>query len=124
MKLRFRGNTVRLRLNRSEVSRIALGEPLREELQFPRGATFAYVLEPGQDSAPDADYLPGMLRVVAPRSHLQSWANSLELGLSYDLPLETTFLRILIEKDLECIDGPEEERDPDAFSRSDGRASC
>jgi hypothetical protein len=35
----------------------------------------------------------------------------------FDVAADGASLRIAIEKDLECVDGPEEERDPEAFPR-------
>jgi hypothetical protein len=46
------------------------------------------------------------------------WSADQSIGLYYDLPTASEPLRIMIEKDLECVDGPPEERDPDAFARS------
>ena len=46
MKLRIRGDTVRLRLKRSEVERIAAGDSIAEQTHFP-GTVLTYRLEAG-----------------------------------------------------------------------------
>ena len=117
MKLRFRNNSVRLRVNRAEVEQLASGSTLREEVLFP-SASFSYELAPSEDNDPDAIYVNGRMLVSAPREQLSAWARSDEIGLYFELPASQISLKIAIEKDLECIDGPEAERDPDAFPRS------
>ena len=47
MKLRIRGNTLRLRLTRSEVDLIGQGEIVAEVTPFPDGSQFRYELVPG-----------------------------------------------------------------------------
>jgi len=59
-----------------------------------------------------------VIRVAAPSTEVKDWAaNDASLGIYFDLPANGSVLKIAIEKDLECVDGPEEERDPDAFPR-------
>jgi hypothetical protein len=42
------------------------------------------------------------------------WARGDEIGFYF---VVEPGLKVAIEKDLECVDGPEEEKDPDAFPR-------
>jgi len=121
MKLRFRQNSVRLRVNKREVQTLAAGTPLEERIQFPGDARLAYVLGSITGPTPQVSFEEGTLRVAAPRDRVVDWANSDSIGMYFDLPANGTSLRLAIEKDLECIEGPEEERDPDAFPRADGK---
>ncbi len=120
MKLRFRNNSVRLRLNRREVETIASGSALEERVGFPGSGTFAYILDANAQFGPEASFRDGVIRVSAPPSELKQWAGSDGLGLYFDLPANGSVLKIAIEKDLECVDGPPDERDPDAFPRATG----
>ena len=79
-----------------------------------------YVLEPAQRNSPDASFQDGTVRVFAPRGQVETWAQGEEIGIYFDLPATGASLRVAIEKDLECVDGPESERDPDAFPRASG----
>ncbi len=117
MKLRFRGNSLRLRLNRGEVETLASGTALREEVVFPNGAHFAYIFEPQANSSPQASFEGGVIRVAAPISKIRDWAHGESIGLYFDVSAQNATLKVAIEKDLECIDGQLEERDPDAFPR-------
>jgi hypothetical protein len=116
VKLRFRKNSLRLRVNQSEVEKLASGTTLREEIWFP-DACFSYELAASEAESSHASYQDGRMHVTAPRKELEDWARSDKIGLYFELPLTLAVLSIAIEKDLECLDGPEEERDPDAFPR-------
>lgn len=117
MKLRFRENSLRLRVNRREVEGLAAGAILEEEIHFPGEARISYVLEPSQRALPEASFHEGVIRIAAPQERLRQWANSDSIGIYFDIPADGACLRIAIEKDLECLDRPPEERDADAFPR-------
>jgi hypothetical protein len=116
MKLRFRGNSLRLRVNRREVETLANGSAVEERIVFPGDASLAYVLE-ASAAAPGCIFEQGVIRVSAPPRDLANWAANDEVGLYFELPANGSLLKIAIEKDLECVDGPMDERDPEAFPR-------
>lgn len=118
MKLRLRGNSLRLRVNRREAERLASGGALEECVPFPGGASLSYILEPGPDSAPEASFRDGVIRIAAPAAAVRPWASGEEIGIYFDLAAGGASLKIALEKDLECVDLPLEERDPDAFPRA------
>ncbi len=118
MKLRFRNNSLRLRLNRREAETVAAGSTLQEQVSFPEGTTFAYSLEAAERVHPAASFQQGTLHVAAPSFEVKKWAESAAVGIYFELPVNGSVLKIAIEKDLECVDAPLEERDPDAFPRS------
>lgn len=119
MKLRFRSNSLRLRLNRREVERLSAGAVLKEEVHFPGDGMIAYILESAPHSSPEASFHEGTIRIAAPRNQVENWAAGDSIGIYFDLPANGVVLRVAVEKDLECVDGPPEERDPDAFPRAD-----
>jgi hypothetical protein len=118
MKLRFRENSLRLRVNRREVEALASGAVLTEHVHFPGEASISYVLEPSTQPVPGASFEQGTIRVSAPRGLVRQWAADDSIGIYFELPANGAELKIAIEKDLDCIDASGEERDPDAFSRS------
>ena len=117
MKLRTRQNSLRLRLNRKEVDELAAGTALQEEVSFPGNSKFIYVLEPFSQGAATASFVDGILSIGAPGADIKDWAHSDAIGIYFNLVADGTHLKIAIEKDLECLDGPEDERDPQAFAR-------
>ncbi len=116
MKLRFKANSLRLRVNQKEVQKLASGQSIREQVAFPGGSTLAYVLDVG--SIPTATFMHGTIRIEAPQTELSAWAKTEEIGMYFDFRVADSELRIAIEKDLECVDGPPEEVDLDAFPRT------
>ena len=112
MKLRFRKNSLRLRVNRLEVEKLAAGQELAEGITFAGGATLRYVLTPCTGPCGTAQFDGWAIRVSAP---LGDWARNDEIGFYFEVE---PGLKVAVEKDLECVDGPEEEKDPHAFPRS------
>ncbi len=121
MKLRLQENSIRLRLNRSEVRELAAGGTLTEQVHFPGPAAVEYVLQSVSRAGVEASFHEGTIRVLAPASEIKDWANGESIGLYFEVPARLGPLRIAIEKDLECVDRPPEERDIDAFPRLVGK---
>jgi hypothetical protein len=116
MKLRFRNNSLRLRINQREVAALAKGQELREQIQFPNGAELIYrIVTAGAKTS--AEFSDGVITVTVPEEAARYWEDSDEIGL-YGRAKD---LDIAIEKDLECVDAPAEEKDPFAYPR---KAAC
>lgn len=121
MKLRFSNNSLRVRVNRREVEGLASGATLEEEILFPGDARISYVVEPSSSASPEVWFREGVIRISAPRAQVSDWAQSDSIGIYFERPASGTFLKIAIEKDLECIDSATGEYDPDAFPRAPGK---
>jgi hypothetical protein len=117
MKLRFRTNSLRLRLNQIEVTALAGGKPVEERVSFPHGQVLVYRLLPVDAPISDARLAGTTIDVSVPREQLKSWKDKEDIGLYF----HAGALSVAIEKDLECTDGPMEEHDPYAFPR---KAAC
>lgn len=119
MKLRIRGNSLRLRLKRSEVDRIGAGEAILDATRFP-GAVLSYSLRVSSDARQLVAALSGSdVVVTVPASEAKRWASTDDVSLtgSLDLPGGDA-LAILIEKDFACLTpghGRSHEDDEDAF---------
>lgn len=120
MKLRFRNNSLRLRVNRPEVENLAAGGALEERVEFPSGARLAYILESSPGPAPSASFQDGVIRVSAPDWQIKDWARGEAIGLYFQVA-GARALHVAIEKDLECVEGSSEEHDPHAFARTTGK---
>jgi hypothetical protein len=123
MKLRFRGNTLRLRVNRREVDKLAAGGAIEEQVAFPNSSRLRYIFEAVTSEGPLASFKEGVIRVTAPLAQVQDWARADDIGLYFDLPAGELMLTVAIEKDLQCVDGPPDELDRDAFPRQT-RTNC
>jgi hypothetical protein len=87
MKLRFRKNSLRLRVNQREVESLAAGLAVEEQVHFPGSTSISYVLETVPAGLPDASFQHGVIRVSAPQEQIQNWAQSEAIGLYFDLPV-------------------------------------
>jgi len=112
MKLRIRGNTIRLRLKRSEVDRIAAGISIVEETHFP-ASVLTYRLDVSESNDISASFDNGSLVVTLPKSKALDWAGTDAVSLHAEQKRSgTTPLSVLIEKDFSCLD-PGHHRDSD-----------
>lgn len=116
MKLRIKGNSLRLRLTRSEVARLGAGEPVEESTEFVPGQILRYGIRPGD--GPDelrASFESGLALVTVAGKRIRQWASSDEVGI-YGA---SSALDIAIEKDFRCLTRPEERFDPDVYPHPD-----
>jgi hypothetical protein len=121
MKLRFRENSLRLRVNRPEVENLAAGGSLEERVDFPGGTRLSYVLESSPGETPGVSFHDGIIRVSAPDWEVKDWARTDAIGLYFHVSAGGKSLKVAIEKDLECVEGSADERDPQAFPRIAGK---
>ena len=104
MKLRIRGDTIRLRLKRGEVERIAAGISIVEETHFPE-SVLTYRLDVSKNSDISASFDNGTLLVSLPKSKALDWAGTDEVSLYAEQKLSGTGpLSLLIEKDFRCLE--------------------
>jgi hypothetical protein len=119
MKLRIRGDSLRLRLTRSEVSELMAGKAVIERMRLGPGAVFEYRLATDAGTAaPRADLDKGALVVRLPVQTASDWANSETVGIeARQANGADQGLLILVEKDFPCLAPRPHEDDSDAFAR-------
>jgi hypothetical protein len=110
MKLRFHGNTLRLRLSQSDVARLAEAGRLEEQVMFAPGQTLDYVLETAETNDVRASFEGGEIRVTLPCAPAKRWMEGRETGIEGS----SGPLRVLVEKDFQCLHG-DAETNADAF---------
>ncbi|MDQ3021170.1 MAG: hypothetical protein M3R36_11465 [Bacteroidota bacterium] len=111
MKLRISGNSIRLRLSKSEVEKLSHNGSLEEHALFGKNV-FSYALQCKADcSELCADFEKGKITVFIPESFIKDWAENDVIG--FDTKMETSnneLLNILVEKDFKCLDETEEDQ--------------
>jgi hypothetical protein len=128
MKLRIKGNSIRLRLGQSEVRR------MRDEGIVEESTTFGiwgrqrldYALCTGPNLlAVTASFDDGRIIVRVPAALMQDWAQTDQVGIeSIQEGGDGSTLKILIEKDFECIEAPPDESQEDAYPHPQFSAAC
>lgn len=103
MKLRLRGNTIRLRLLQAEVDRLGRGEAVRETLPTPM--PFGYEVRPDAVDDLTAAFEGGTLSVSVPAGWAAAWPASDEVGRKAN----SGGIEILIEKDWACTTARDED---------------
>jgi hypothetical protein len=104
MKLRIRGDSVRLRLKRGEVDQLAAGISIVQQTHFP-GAVLTYRLDVSENGGISATFDNGSLVISLPKSKVLDWASADEVSLHAEQELSGTgALSLLIEKDFKCLE--------------------
>jgi len=112
MKLRIQGNSLCLRLTRSEVDRLCNEGEVSETVSFRSCGVLTYrVQERSGAGEAQADMALGLISVSFPAARVQFWLSSGEVGI-YSQDGE---LRIAIEKDFRCLTRSPEEQEADAY---------
>ena len=128
MKLRCVNNSIRLRLRKSEIDQLRLGNAIQEEVGFP-GETpslFFSLQMNGLKSTLSASFENNNIRIDLPRELASKWIDSEEVSIEDRLPIDTTNeLHVLIEKDFPCKDRENEDKS-DLFGElaAEGPKAC
>lgn len=125
MKLRIRGDSLRLRLTQGEVRSLRETGSVIETLHFGPSALH-YELRSADVDAPVASFDGGHIVVSLPRARANAWADGDEVGIAAEQALAQGTLALLIEKDFQCLAPREGEDDVDAFPHpgAESGASC
>jgi hypothetical protein len=104
MKLRIQGNSLRLRLSRSEVMRFNDKLIIEDTINF-GSSKLTYILSVSQDvSAVCAKYNGDVIEVKVPPAIALDWAGTDCVSVSTEQTLDGgNTLKLLIEKDFKCV---------------------
>ncbi len=121
MKLRIKGDSLRLRLSRSEVARLAEHGSVTETTHFAPGNTLGYAIEVGDGQAGlTARFENGGIAITAPAALVKTWAADDEVGLYGEAQTSSGSLIIAVEKDFACLDRDDAEN-ADTFPNPKGK---
>jgi hypothetical protein len=112
MKLRIRGNSVRVRVSRDELAGILETGAAEDAICFSPSAVLRYRVEVGSGGGPRAEFASGQVRVVLSQADVERWSSDDEVSIRGEQPIgDGRVLRILVEKDFACLAprGDEEE---------------
>jgi hypothetical protein len=116
MKIRIKGNSIRIRLSRSEVDNFGKTGYLEEKTVF-GSSTLMYVLQTVTDGdALSATFHDSKITMNVPAAITNGWAASDTVG--FDNQMDTgnaNQLYLLLEKDFKCVDAPPNEDQSDNY---------
>lgn len=126
MKLRIKGNSLRLRVGPSELPRLLQTGRIEETIRFGRqpDAKWTYALEhSATEPALSVRYQPGEVAVVLSTESVVNWAGSSQVGINGAVEVAHGQLTLLVEKDFACLD-PAVQHDEDTFPNPLSGGSC
>ena len=101
MKLRIKGNTLRMRLSEPEVNMLAEGKPVIDKTEFP-SADLSYKIDPSDTNS--ASFEEGMVKIELNKDDIDVWAASDQVSISMESTSKSgNILSILVEKDFKCL---------------------
>ena len=120
MKLRIRGNSIRLRLLRSEVERLAANDTVSEEIRFGTGTDqalrYSIATSDGVECV-TAQFSDNQILILLPVSVALAWTTTDQVGIEAAQDVgEGCDISILIEKDFECVGRPDDPDRADAYA--------
>ena len=110
MKLRIKGNSLRIRLTKTEVSKLAQTGYLEEQTSFSNNL-FIYAVQKTDAADLSATFENNKITIFVPASFIEDWVGNNIVGLDTKMPIsQTEFLYLLIEKDFVCLDETSEDQ--------------
>ena len=120
MKLRIRGNSVRLRLSQSDMTKIVDHGLVVDSVEFAPGEQLEYRLQVVPSGEVRASYQGNSVSVVLPQALVEKWAHTAEISIEgLTLLANGSYLKILVEKDFTCLTSRDDEDDADLFPNPD-----
>ena len=116
MKLRIKGDSLRLRLSQGEMRALAERGEVEDRVTFPGGAALRYRLRVDRSiSEISSSYESNLIDIIVPASLSERWCGTDLVTLSGGQPLPAGQLRIVLEKDWACLAPREGEDETDNF---------
>ena len=112
MKLRIKGNSLRLRITPSEMTHLLESGRIEETIHFSTDASahLTYAVEhSGAGSAITVRWAPRHVAVVIPSEQARRWGNSQVVGLYGEVDTTHGVLELAVEKDFACLDKSDDE---------------
>ena len=100
MKLRIRGNSLRLRVSKTELAKIAETGKVEDTVRFSSEQSLRYGIEVRPSGAVTATFADAAILVTLPKARLDLWLRAGEVSVEGSQPIGGgKVLQILLEKD-------------------------
>jgi len=105
MKIRIRGNSVRLRLTKTEVEGLAKTGSFSEKIVFPNNTLVYTITAKEAINTMEASYRENTITIYIPKKDCLEWPTNSIIGHKHTLKIDAlNSLSILVEKDFVCMD--------------------
>lgn len=102
MKIRIKGNSIRLRLSQSEVKKWATDGVVKEVTDFGNKNSLAYQLKMSEESQISASFNDDIISIDIPFTIGQEWCEGEQTSMESSIANDG-ILHILVEKDFACL---------------------
>jgi hypothetical protein len=117
MKLRIRGNSIRLRVTKTELAKIGETGKAEDSVRFTSQRSLRYGIEVRPTGAVTAAYDADSIVVTLPKARLELWLRDEEVSVEGSQPIGAgKVLQILLEKDYTCLKPRANEDASDMFA--------
>jgi hypothetical protein len=127
MKLRIKGNSLRLRVSRSELAHFQAGGRIEETIRFAAApeAMLTYALESAVQVSPvRVRYGFHDVTVILSQDQMRIWEAESEVGVYSNLDIGSAgSLDVIVEKDFACLDRSDEQN-RDTFANPHAGGIC
>ena len=103
MKLRIRGNSIRLRLLRNEVAALEEEGSVTERCVFGPDSALRFTIKVSDVNELSSAFEENEVKVEVPRSLAKEWFETELVGFDSKIPNGEDNLSILVEKDFVCL---------------------
>jgi hypothetical protein len=116
VKLRIKGDSLRLRLAQGEMRTLAERGEVEDGISFPSGAVLKYRLQVDKNNNEiSCSYESNLINILVPAAEAERWCGTDLVTLSATESVATGELRIVLEKDWACLAPREDEDESDNF---------
>lgn len=124
MKLRIKGDSLRLRLTRGEVQELAQRGVVEERVHITPGGVLVYrVRRAPAAAALAATFENGVVEIQVPDGQAREWCASERVTLEHVQPHAEVRLHIVVEKDYACLAPRQGEDESDNFPHPNDRSA-
>jgi hypothetical protein len=125
MKMRIKGDSIRMRLTRGEVRELDERGQVADRLCIAPGAELTYrVRRDAAASTLTATFAANVIELQVPQDTAREWCNSDLVTLEYSRKTVDGELRLVVEKDFTCLVPRSGEDESDHFPHPKSPASC
>src|SRR5690349_6466858 len=111
MKLRSKGNSLRIRLSKPEVTALGSDGCLEERIKFPKGVFSYILLSSAEVKTLSASIANNQITMYVPHDFAKAWPDNDVVGCDALIPLKgNENLFLLLEEDFVCLDETNEDQ--------------
>jgi hypothetical protein len=125
MKLRIKGNSIRLRLSQTEVSDFTRNAQVEDSISFGNRQLTYVLIRLNQAKEIQASFKNDRIEIGVPFLIAEQWTKTSQVGFGAEQKLsDGETLKILVEKDFACLNVREDEDETDAFPHPQVGQAC